>query len=331
MDNTGSFAKRIIEWQKHYGRHDLPWQSTYDPYCRWLAEIMLQQTQVKTVIPYYLNFLEKYPTVKDLAAAPQEEVMQLWAGLGYYSRARNLHRCALKIVENFGGKFPEEISVLESLPGVGRSTAAAVRSAVTDEPCAILDGNVKRVLSRFFLIGQKNQKPGEIDALLWDKANELLPNQDGRSYSQAMMDLGATLCTRHKPACSICPVKRDCGAFRENLQEAFPVKKQRKEVPEEHLNVGVFLEKGCVFLVKKEKRYWKGLWTLPEINEEDELDGEELPLVVHRLSHLLLKIYPRRMVRLPSSVPANWRAFSRAEIEKGALPTPLKKLLLEVL
>ena len=330
MSKDFSFADQLISWQKAFGRHHLPWQKTHDPYARWLAEIMLQQTQVKTVIPYYRTFLEHYPTVAALAAAPEEEVMKLWAGLGYYSRARNLHRCAKEVMERFKGVFPQDLSELASLPGIGRSTAAAVRSAVTDEPCAILDGNVKRVLSRFFLIGE-NMKPPESEKILWAKAQELLPDNEGRSYAQGMMDLGATVCTRTKPSCALCPVKDGCEAFKEGRQGDFPVKKQTKPVPEERLTVGVYSDGGRVYLVKKEKGYWKGLWTLPLIDEEDEHKGEVLPLIEHRLTHLMLKIYPRKMKRLPSPIPEDWRAFQRTEIEKGALPTPLKKLLLKTL
>lgn len=166
---NNSFAKRLISWQKDYGRNNLPWQQSHDPYVRWLAEIMLQQTQVKTVIPYFNRFMERFPTVRDIAEAPEEEVMKLWAGLGYYSRARNLHKCAKEVQQRFEGRFPIEISDLESLPGIGASTAAAIRSAVTDEPCAILDGNVKRVLARHGMIG-KGLTPSEAEKRLWADA-----------------------------------------------------------------------------------------------------------------------------------------------------------------
>ena len=175
-----SFAERLVAWQKKYGRNNLPWQKSHDPYVRWLAEIMLQQTQVKTVIPYFDRFIERFPTVQDLAEAPEEEVMKLWAGLGYYSRARNLHKCAKEVQCRFNGSFPIELSDLESLPGIGVSTAAAIRSAATDEPCAILDGNVKRVLARHGMIG-KGLTPRETENLLWADARSKPPLKEGRT------------------------------------------------------------------------------------------------------------------------------------------------------
>lgn len=324
-----TFSERLISWQLQHGRHDLPWQSSHDPYVRWLAEIMLQQTQVKTVIPYFLKFLEHYPKVTDLAAASEEEVFQLWAGLGYYSRARNLHSCAREVVSRFQGAFPLSEEDLQSLPGIGRSTAAAIRSAVTDEPCAILDGNVKRVLSRHALIG-KDVSPAVAEKQLWLLANELLPKSDGRTYAQAVMDLGATVCKRSGPMCSDCPISEDCVAFSKGLQEDFPPKRKTQPVPEVIVNVGVYLRKNKVYLTLRQESYWKGLWVLPAINGTEE-NGEIQPMIRHRLTHLLLKLYPVVFRTEDIPVQKEWRAFSKADVEKGALPTPIKKLLLELM
>ena len=326
---NNSFAKRLISWQKDYGRNNLPWQQSHDPYVRWLAEIMLQQTQVKTVIPYFNRFMERFPTVRDIAEAPEEEVMKLWAGLGYYSRARNLHKCAKEVQQRFEGRFPIEISDLESLPGIGASTAAAIRSAVTDEPCAILDGNVKRVLARHGMIG-KGLTPSEAEKRLWADARAKTPAGEGRTYAQAVMDLGATVCTRTKPLCSLCPVNQDCKAFQANCQTEYPVKKVKASVPEEVLNLAVYTDGKKVCLVKKSERYWKGLWTLPQLQgARCENSGGVLPVVEHRLTHLLLKIYPVRLP-IPATLPADWKAFSKEQIKTEALPTPIRKLLLQI-
>ncbi|MCH2221614.1 MAG: A/G-specific adenine glycosylase, partial [Dechloromonas sp.] len=207
------FTEQLITWQKVAGRHDLPWQNTRDAYRIWLSEIMLQQTQVGTVIPYYLRFLDSFPTVEALAAAPIEAVIEHWAGLGYYARARNLHRCAQQVATHFGGKFPANANELAELPGIGRSTAAAVAAFAFGQRAAILDGNVKRVLCRQFGI---DGFPGQaaIHRKLWDLAESLLPEGDIERYTQGLMDLGATLCTRSRPRCDDCPVAAGCVARR---------------------------------------------------------------------------------------------------------------------
>src|ERR1700739_3432699 len=209
------FAPRLITWQREHGRHDLPWQNTRDPYRVWLSEIMLQQTQVSTVIPYYARFLERFPDVAALAAAPLDDVMTLWAGLGYYSRARNLHRCAQAVVEARGGAFPSSVEALAELPGIGRSTAAAIASFAFGARATILDGNVKRVLARVF--GGEGF-PGEkkVENVMWLLAESLLPvnatDDDISAYTQGLMDFGATLCARGKPDCLRCPFAVDCVA-----------------------------------------------------------------------------------------------------------------------
>ncbi len=223
------FADRLIAWQRHNGRHDLPWQGGHDPYRIWLSEIMLQQTQVDTVIPYYQRFLARFPDVASLAAAPVEDVMALWSGLGYYARARNLHRAACTIVEAHGGAFPRSAAEIAGLPGIGRSTAAAIAAFAYGERAAILDGNVKRVLCRIFGV---EGFPGEkaVENRLWALAESLLPEHEVGRYIQAQMDLGATLCTRGKPACSRCPFADDCVARRENRVAELPTPRPKKVV-----------------------------------------------------------------------------------------------------
>ncbi|HEX5675504.1 MAG TPA: A/G-specific adenine glycosylase, partial [Azonexus sp.] len=218
---TPTFAERLIAWQKIAGRHDLPWQQTRDPYRIWLSEIMLQQTQVGTVIPYFQRFLSRFPTVQALAEAPLESVIEHWAGLGYYARARNLHRCAREIVAVHAGKWPNSASQLSALPGIGRSTAAAIAAFAFGQRAAILDGNVKRVLCRQFAI---EGFPGQsaVDRELWALAERLLPAADIESYTQGLMDLGATVCTRSRPRCEICPVSPDCQARLSGRQSALP-------------------------------------------------------------------------------------------------------------
>src|SRR5262245_53755888 len=218
-----SFAEKLVAWQRRDGRHDLPWQGTRDPYRIWLSEVMLQQTQVAAVIPYYERFLKKYPSVEALAAASEEEVLQLWSGLGYYARGRNLHRAAQKIAFDLKGNFPESAEQIQTLPGIGRSTAAAIAAFAFGERAAILDGNVRRVLSRCYGISDEKK--------LWEKAEKLTPGKDVERYTQALMDLGATLCTRANPACKRCPLAADCFARRENRVDELPARRQRKPLP----------------------------------------------------------------------------------------------------
>ena len=229
-------AKQLILWQKQYGRHDLPWQNKQDPYAIWLSEIMLQQTQVGTVIPYYHRFIQKFPTLETLALAPIDDVLACWSGLGYYSRARHLHRAASLIMCEHDGIFPQNREVMEQLPGIGRSTAAAVAVFAYGRREAILDGNVKRVFARYFGI---NRYPNESETLkqLWCLAEESLPKSDSaddiRTYTQALMDLGATVCTRRKPMCDHCPLQKNCVAYMQKRVTELPVSKTYKTIAEE--------------------------------------------------------------------------------------------------
>lgn len=266
------FSAELIAWQKQHGRHRLPWQNTGDAYRVWLSEIMLQQTQVTAVIPYYLRFLEKFPTVQDLAAAPVEEVMALWAGLGYYTRARNLHQCAKQVVAQYQGIFPSDPSLLNALPGIGRSTAAAVAAFSYGTIAAILDGNVKRVFARVFGI---DAYPGikSVEEDLWLRAEALLPQTEIAAYTQGLMDLGATLCTRSKPDCARCPFQHRCVAFAEGRTAELPVRKPKSKQKEKQTIMLLLEHEGAVLLEQRPMTgIWGGLLSLPELDGMQDTD-----------------------------------------------------------
>lgn len=269
------FAARVVGWQRVHGRHDLPWQNTRDPYRIWLSEIMLQQTQVSAVIEYFQRFIGRLPTVAALAEASADEVMALWAGLGYYSRARNLHRCAKAVMSEHGGVFPTDPEVLVTLPGIGRSTAAAVAAFSAGVRSPILDGNVKRVFARFFGI---HGHPGvkAVENRMWQLADAVLPAkgpaqaEDMVSYTQGVMDLGATVCSRGKPAClaaaASCPLASDCVARREGLTGVLPTPKPRAAIPERS-TVMLLVRRGreVLLALRPDSGIWGGLWSLPEM------------------------------------------------------------------
>ena len=260
-----SFASRLLDWFDLHGRHDLPWQKSKTAYRVWLSEIMLQQTQVQTVIPYFDRFLTRFPSVEDLAAAPEDDVLHLWTGLGYYARARNLHRAAKLVVSDFGGQFPQDLDGLLQLPGVGRSTAGAILSLAMGIRAPILDGNVKRVLARHDVV---SGWPGTTTTLnkLWALAEEYTPTARVADYTQGIMDLGATLCTRSAPGCEHCPLTDTCQARSRCDQAHFPGKKPRKTLPERETYFVIFQRSdGTVFMEKRpEQGIWGGLWCFPE-------------------------------------------------------------------
>jgi A/G-specific adenine glycosylase len=257
-----SFAARLIAWQRTHGRRDLPWQGTRDPYRIWLSEVMLQQTQVATVIPYYQRFLAALPDVASLAAAPTERVLELWSGLGYYRRAHLLHRAAVTLVAEHGGEFPGDAAAVARLPGIGRSTAAAIAAFAFGARGAILDGNVQRVLARHAAIaGFPGQ--AEVKRALWRRAEALLPRSGIEIYTQALMDLGATVCLRTAPRCAACPVAGDCVARRENRIAELPTPRPRKTLPQRALTVLLLERQGEVLLEKRPATgVWAGLWSL---------------------------------------------------------------------
>jgi A/G-specific adenine glycosylase len=250
------FARNILNWYQDYGRKHLPWQQGKTAYRVWLSEVMLQQTQVATVIPYFENFVQQFPTVEDLASADIDSVLHLWTGLGYYARARNLHKAAKTVVDQHNGEFPLTLEEMNALPGVGRSTAAAILSSVYNQPHAILDGNVKRVLARHNAIeGWPGKKP--VENKLWEIAEKYTPNTDVEDYNQAMMDIGALVCTRSKPKCGLCPISESCVANKQGNQTDYPGKKPKKEKP---IKTAWFYLIHCDNEVWLEQRPSSGIW-----------------------------------------------------------------------
>lgn len=337
------FSTRLIVWQKVHGRHDLPWQNTQDPYAIWVSEIMLQQTQVAAVIGYYQRFMQRFPDIASLAAAKQDEVLQLWSGLGYYSRARNLHKAAQIMVEVFAGQFPQTLVDIQSLPGIGRSTAAAIVAFAFNQCHAILDGNVKRVFARHFLVEGWPGLP-KVEKLLWGLAEELLPPTNMVAYTQGLMDLGATLCTRTKPKCGECPLKQSCLAYRQQRVPEFPASKPRKILPEKQTVMLVLLRGNEVLLEKRPPTgIWGGLWSLPEIAvDENAAQAAELrygalaqclpayPFIKHTFSHFHLHIQPLAMQvsqMQPQAREAGIVWLPLDEAIDAALPAPVRKIL----
>lgn len=265
-----TFQDRVLAWYDQHGRHDLPWQQDRTAYRVWLSEIMLQQTQVKTVIPYFERFISAYPDVGSLAAAPEDEVLHQWTGLGYYARARNLLKCARVVCDVHGGQFPDTVESLETLPGIGRSTAGAIVSMAHGKPAPILDGNVKRVLARHAAIAGW---PGRsaVHRQLWELAESLTPKDRCRDYTQAMMDLGATVCTRGQPYCEKCPLQDSCSANGSGKQADYPGRKPRRTIPVRATTMLIISNpSGEVFLIRRqEKGVWGGLWSFPESTDRE--------------------------------------------------------------
>jgi A/G-specific adenine glycosylase len=341
-----SFAERLVRWQRSCGRHDLPWQRSRDAYRVWLSEIMLQQTQVATVIPYYERFLDRFPDVHALAAAPLDAVMQAWAGLGYYSRARNLHRCARAVVERCNGVFPATAAELAALPGIGRSTAAAIAAFAFGERAAILDGNVKRVFARHFGIdGYTGSAP--VERTLWAIAERELPHVDVPAYTQGLMDLGATICVRSRPKCAACPVQTSCVAARDGRTASLPAPRPARARPERTVTLALVLDvAGRVLLERRgDGGVWGGLLTAPEFDAA--VDGPALqsavaqryglmveapqPLVTvrHDFTHFRLWLQPRvlRVTGATALSDTGGEWLAPEAVPDAALPAPLKRLL----
>jgi len=341
-----AFAAQVVAWQRQHGRHTLPWQNTRDPYRVWLSEIMLQQTQVTTVLDYYERFLQRFPDVAALATAPQDDVLALWSGLGYYSRARNLHRCAQVVVREHGGRFPSSSAALTQLPGIGRSTAAAIAAFCFGERVAILDGNVKRVLTRVLGFAGDLAEAAQ-ERVLWERATELLPEHGIEAYTQGLMDLGATLCLARAPQCLICPVRESCVAGRAGTPERYPVKSRKlKRGRREHVWLWLRWRERVWLVQRPDTGVWAGLWSLPEFDSDAAFiaastawpgAAEELPSFTHVLTHLDWTLHPLRWT-LPartsaarvSALVAAWpsgRWFSLDEALAAGLPAPLRRLL----
>ena len=341
------FSTRIIHWQKQHGRSHLPWQSA-DPYHVWLSEIMLQQTQVDTVIPYYIRFLGRFPNVESLATASLDDVLSHWSGLGYYSRARNLHRAAQIIMECYQNQFPNTQAKLITLPGIGRSTAAAIAAFAFSERTAILDGNVKRVLTRhqgIFGITQNKQ----VEASLWHLAESLLPIEKKHmvTYTQGMMDLGSLICTRNKPLCLFCPIQQDCYAFKHHAQTQLPSKKPKKALPTRETVMLVIRDQQSRILLQQRPStgIWPGLWSLPEVattlkakayccNTLQLQRGDvelppSLPEFIHTFTHYRLIITPQP-VDILCSLPepqTGWLWVTNEKASTLGLPAPVRTIL----
>ncbi len=344
MRQETGFADALMAWQRHHGRHNLPWQASRDPYRVWLSEIMLQQTQVSTVIAYYARFIERFPDVASLAAATLDEVLALWSGLGYYSRARSLHRCAQQVMAEHAGRFPETAPALAELPGIGRSTAAAIAVFCFGQREAILDGNVKRVLTRWLgfdtdLAGAAAQRD------LWARAEALVPEQGADIYTQGLMDLGATLCTARRPRCEACPVSATCVALAQGQPERYPVKGRRPRRGERSHALLLLTHGDRVWLVQRPAEgVWGGLWSLPEFDDEQALatvagawPGETvaLPLVRHVLTHFDWALQPC-WHRLPwgqeplATLSERWpngRWVPAGALTDWGLPAPVRGLI----
>lgn len=302
---TSAFSEQLLSWFDQYGRKDLPWQQQPTPYHVWLSEIMLQQTQVSTVIPYYQRFTDKFSNITELANTSIDEVLALWTGLGYYARARNLHKAAVIITSEHNGNMPKDINELIALPGIGRSTAGAIMALAHQQNFAILDGNVKRVLARYFAIeGWPGKKP--IEKQLWQKAEQLLPSHRIANFIQAQMDLGATLCTRSKPQCNKCPLANECMAFHQNTVALYPTPKPKKVIPrrETHWLIGQSPTGEILLQQRPAHGIWGGLWSFPEVEKETELADTvkqlqlnqtsklQLAEINHVFSHFKLTIHP---------------------------------------
>jgi A/G-specific adenine glycosylase len=334
------FARHMVDWQRQYGRQSLPWQNTQDPYRVWLSEIMLQQTQVSTVLDYFPRFLSRFPDVAALASAEQDDVLALWSGLGYYSRARNLHRCAQEVMTRFGGAFPAQAEALQTLPGIGRSTAAAIAAFCFQERAAILDGNVKRVLTR--VLGYADDLAvAKHEKRLWDLAQNLLPTEasDMPRYTQSLMDLGATVCLPRKAQCESCPVTGLCQAKRQGTPLAYPVKTRKLKRSSATLwLLWAVNVKGQVWLQKRpDTGIWAGLFSLPVFDSEDELlaawpQGQEAQYIEpwkHVLTHRDLHLHPVRLTGPVKHMPVGEGQWVDAKAWPDlGLPAPIRTLLM---
>ncbi|HUH60266.1 MAG TPA: A/G-specific adenine glycosylase [Candidimonas sp.] len=342
----GQFATTVVDWQRKHGRSHLPWQGTQDAYRIWLSEIMLQQTQVSTVIGYYSRFLGRFPTIASLANATQEEVMPYWAGLGYYARARNLHRCAQELVENWNGRFPASAAEIASLPGIGRSTAAAIAAFAYRERAPIMDGNVKRVFARYFGIhGITTQQKTE--RILWDTAHAALSaapaTLDMPAYTQGLMDLGSDCCARGRPDCMRCPLQATCYAYLNATQDQLPTPKPRKSIPERHCAMLILDNAGLVLLERQASPgIWGGLWSLPKYDDAASLQAacmawgqagtpaHRMAGISHVFSHFKLHIEPWHVPCGDPIIaePGPGQAWVPvAELASTALPAPISKIL----
>jgi len=340
MSPTKTITKTLLKWHAEHGRHDLPWQNTRDAYRIWVSEIMLQQTQVATVMSYYQRFMARFPTVIALANAQIDEVLHLWTGLGYYARARNLHATAKVINKDYAGKFPTRFNEILALPGIGRSTAGAILAFSEHQPHAILDGNVNRVLARVYAIdGWYGKK--EIEKQLWDLANANTPNKDVHIYTQAIMDFGATLCSRSKPNCEACPLQKNCQAFAQDRVKELPHGKPKSTKPTKQTYMLLIKNNNDEFLLQQNPPtgIWGGLWCPPQVSALDEQIHineytietlQTLPMLKHTFSHYHLEITPvlARIKNTQDVVAENHLVWYKTQSNTAlGLAAPVKKLL----
>ncbi len=342
------FQQLLLNWFDHAGRKDLPWQQDKTPYRVWVSEIMLQQTQVSTVIAYFNRFIEHFPTVEKLAAANEDTVLHLWTGLGYYNRARNLQKAAQIIMQHYHGKLPNQLSELEKLPGIGRSTAGAILSIAFNQPATILDGNVKRVLTRLHGVTKWPGTP-EVIEQLWSIAEQYTPTQRTADYSQAIMDLGATLCVRGKPRCADCPYQFDCSAYAQGIEKTLPATKPRKTLPIRQVTLLILRKQPHLILLEKRAPVgvWASLWSLPEITgtpssaeirkickQRFQFTTEQLTLgdsFRHTFSHFHLDITPALLTvkttsrKVMEDAQQIW--YNLEHSQAVGLPAPVKLLL----
>ena len=342
--DAASFASRVLDWYQRYGRHDLPWQRQ-DAYRVWLSEIMLQQTQVGTVIPYYQNFLKHFPNLKRLANASIDEVLQHWQGLGYYARARNLHRAAGIIRDQHGGRFPQTIEAVEALPGIGRSTAGAILSFAFGQHWPILDGNVKRVLARCFRVPGWY---GQSDTMkqLWYLSESITPAENSAEFNQAMMDIGSMVCLKSKPKCEACPLKKMCSSYRHHSQTDYPNKKPKRTRPNRRTLMLLHRHEDQVLLWRRPPNgIWGGLWSLPEVDNEAAIElwqqsflsrvqaskTIQQNIIHHQFTHYSLDISLAiiELESLPENISDtdNYVWIGIDSLAMHGLPTPVRKLL----
>jgi A/G-specific adenine glycosylase len=348
-----SFSHKLLKWFDQFGRHDLPWQPDPTPYKVWLSEIMLQQTQVTTVISYYLRFLDEFPDIKTLAAAPLDKVLALWAGLGYYARARNLHKTAKLIMNQHQGIFPSDFDSLIALPGIGRSTAGAILAFTTGQRYPILDGNVRRVLSRYFAVkGVVSTRA--VQENLWALSDHCTPKKRVHHYTQAIMDMGATLCTRSKPKCTLCPVASSCQALQENQVHAYPERAVKAEKPVRSTQMLLLVDtklKKILLEKRPTEGIWGGMWSLPECessaNLRQQIKSSFASIIAevkkieiwkafrHTFTHYHLDIHAR-LITVSSKIhpnPKKLSSYQWVQVDKAlqlGLPAPVKRLLVTV-
>ncbi|PCJ17520.1 MAG: A/G-specific adenine glycosylase [Gammaproteobacteria bacterium] len=342
-----TFSSDVIDWQKKHGRKNLPWQKNRNAYRVWVSEIMLQQTQVATVIPYYQRFMAVFPSLTELANAPQDQVLQLWTGLGYYARARNMHKTAQLLVAEQQGQWPQDLQALIDLPGIGRSTAGAILSLGMNKKGVILDGNVKRVLARYHCV-EGWPDSSKTNKLLWGHAETYTPNRGSKTFNQGMMDLGASLCSKKAPQCSLCPLQQRCEAFATHSQEQFPHTKPKVKLPQKTTSMLMIIRnKNQVLLQQRPPQgIWGGLWGFPECDVQDQASIEEHCVsqlgvkvdvlstwrpIKHTFSHFQLTIspielsYKRSRNQISESSPSVWHHFN--ETPSFGVATPIKKIL----